>query len=219
MDIEKLLREMSVFEKIMQCTQLISNFYRGTKLEDNTANAIGPYTQLGLKQSDIYLAGTVNFLSDETGAMLPSSELRRIQKECIEKSPHHIPTMFVQDVIHGYLTIYPIPLAMAASFNPSLMERCAAMAAKEASANGVDMALGPMVDLARDARWGRVTEGVGKCCRIKVYLVDGTPSKVFEWCERQRLLHRVEDSRTVGLELREPCSIGRVREFALIVKQ
>ena len=162
MDIEKLLREMSVFEKIMQCTQLISNFYRGTKLEDNTANAIGPYTQLGLKQSDIYLAGTVNFLSDETGAMLPSSELRRIQKECIEKSPHHIPTMFVQDVIHGYLTIYPIPLAMAASFNPSLMERCAAMAAKEASANGVDMALGPMVDLARDARWGRVTEGFGE---------------------------------------------------------
>lgn len=162
MDIEQLLKEMSVFEKIMQCTQLISSFYRGTKVEDNAANAIGPYTQLGLKQEDIYLAGSVNFLSDETGAMLPASELRRIQKECMERSPHHIPTLFVQDVIHGYVTIYPIPLAMAATFNPDLMERCAAMAAKEASMNGVDMALGPMVDLARDARWGRVAEGFGE---------------------------------------------------------
>ena len=83
MDIEQLLKEMSVFEKIMQCTQLISSFYRGTKVEDNAANAIGPYTQLGLKQEDIYLAGSVNFLSDETGAMLPASELHRIQKECM----------------------------------------------------------------------------------------------------------------------------------------
>lgn len=54
MDLERLLKEMTVFEKAMQCTQLITCFYRGVKLENNTANAIGPYTKLGLKQSDIY---------------------------------------------------------------------------------------------------------------------------------------------------------------------
>lgn len=61
MNLEELLKDMSVFEKAMQCTQLITCFYRGVKLEDNTANAIGPYTKLGLKQRDIYLAGSVNF--------------------------------------------------------------------------------------------------------------------------------------------------------------
>lgn len=162
MDLEKLLKEMTVFEKAMQCTQLITCFYRGVKLEDNTANAIGPYTKLGLKQSDIYLAGSVNFLCDDTGAMLPATELERIQKSCIENSPHHIPTIFMQDIIHGYVTVYPIPLAMAASFNTDAMEECCAMAAKEASLNGVHLTIGPMVDLSREARWGRVCEGFGE---------------------------------------------------------
>lgn len=162
MNLERLLKEMTVFEKAMQCTQLITCFYRGVKLENNTANAIGPYTKLGLKQSDIYLAGSVNFLCDDTGAMLPATELERIQKSCIENSPHHIPTIFMQDIIHGYVTVYPIPLAMAASFNTDAMEECCAMAAKEASLNGVHLTIGPMVDLSREARWGRVCEGFGE---------------------------------------------------------
>ena len=162
MNLEELLKDMSVFEKAMQCTQLITCFYRGVKLEDNTANAIGPYTKLGLKQRDIYLAGSVNFLCDDNGDMLPEIELRRIQSECIKNSPHHIPTIFMQDIIHGYKTVYPIPLAMAASFDTELMEECCAMAAKEAYLNGVHLTIGPMVDLSREARWGRVCEGFGE---------------------------------------------------------
>lgn len=162
MNLNELLKDMSFYEKVMQCTQLITCFYRGIKLEDNTANAIGPYTKLGLKQNDIYMAGSVNFLCDDEGKMLPATELARIQDECIKNSPHHIPTLFMQDIIHGYRTVYPIPLAMAASFNTEVMEECAAMSAKEASLNGVHLTIGPMVDLSREARWGRVAEGFGE---------------------------------------------------------
>lgn len=162
MDVQSLLEKMTAFEKIMQCTQLITCFYRGVKLENNSANSIGPYTKLGLRQKDIYLAGSINFLCDDNGAMLPAAELERMQTECIQNSPNHIPALFMQDVIHGYRTIYPIPLAMAASFSPETLEKCCAMAAKEASLNGVHLSIGPMVDLSREARWGRVAEGFGE---------------------------------------------------------
>lgn len=66
--------------------------------------------------------------------------------------------LFMMDVVHGYRTIYPIPLGIGASFDPDLMRECCAMAAKEAAAGGVQVTFGPMVDLVRDARWGRVME-------------------------------------------------------------
>ena len=68
----------------------------------------------------------------------------------------------MQDVIHGFRTIYPIPLGMAASFDPALVRRCAAMAAKEAAVSGIDVTFAPMVDISRDARWGRCMEGAGE---------------------------------------------------------
>ena len=85
-------------------------------------------------------------------------------KEIIDKAKADgkIPLLLMMDVIHGYRTIYPIPLAMACSFDMDLIERCSAMASKEASLSGVHVNFSPMVDMVRDARWGRVMESGGE---------------------------------------------------------
>ena len=85
-----------------------------------------------------------------------------LQHAAVEKSRLHIPLLFGTDVIHGYRTIFPIPLAMAASFDPGLVEQVARTAAMEATTAGVRWVYSPMVDIARDARWGRVAEGAGE---------------------------------------------------------
>jgi beta-glucosidase len=71
-----------------------------------------------------------------------------------------IPLLFGFDVIHGFRTIFPVPLAMAASWDPDLVEKTQAVAAQEACAVGINWTFGPMVDIARDARWGRIVEGL-----------------------------------------------------------
>lgn len=88
-----------------------------------------------------------------------TNELQRI---AVEQSRMKIPLIFGFDVIHGYRTIFPIPLGEAASFDPSAAERSAAIAAKEAKAVGLHWTFAPMVDVARDARWGRIAEGAGE---------------------------------------------------------
>ncbi|HMA02458.1 MAG TPA: glycoside hydrolase family 3 N-terminal domain-containing protein, partial [Gemmatimonadaceae bacterium] len=79
-----------------------------------------------------------------------------LQKMVVEQSPHRIPVLFSLDVIHGYRTIFPIPLAEAASFDPKLAESHARIAATEAAADGILWTFAPMVDIARDPRWGRI---------------------------------------------------------------
>ena len=91
-----------------------------------------------------------------------AAEIRRIQENHLKKDRNKIPLLFARDVIHGYRTIYPIGLAMAGSFDPALMTECTEMAAKEAAAGGTHLTYAPMVDLARDARWGRVMESCGE---------------------------------------------------------
>ena len=85
-----------------------------------------------------------------------------IQKRHLEKDRNKIPLLFMLDVIHGYKTIFPIPLALGATFDPELVKKTAQIAAKEASASGVHVTFSPMADLCRDARWGRVMEGTGE---------------------------------------------------------
>jgi len=85
-----------------------------------------------------------------------------LQKMVVERSPHRIPVLFSLDVIHGYRTIFPIPLAEAASFDPKLAESDARIAATEAAADGILWTFAPMVDIARDPRWGRIMEGAGE---------------------------------------------------------
>ncbi len=89
-------------------------------------------------------------------------QFNALQKIAVEESPSKIPLLFALDVIHGYRTIFPVPLAMASSWDPSVAERAQAVAAKEARAAGLHWTFGPMLDIARDARWGRIVEGAGE---------------------------------------------------------
>jgi beta-glucosidase len=93
----------------------------------------------------------------------PSPELRnRLQRIAVEESRLGIPLLFGRDVIHGYRTMFPIPLAQACSFDVALIEEGARVAAREASSVGIDWALAPMVDMTRDPRWGRIAETSGE---------------------------------------------------------
>lgn len=147
MDIKKLISEMSIDEKIGQLIQLNSNLL---DISDS-AEITGPQAKLNLTPEALRSCGSVlNFQNAET--------VIKIQSEHLKVDPHKIPMMFMMDVIHGYKTIYPIPLAMGCSFDPELVEECAEMSCKEAAVGGVQVNFSPMVDLARDARWGRVME-------------------------------------------------------------
>jgi beta-glucosidase len=86
----------------------------------------------------------------------------RLQKIAIEESRLKVPLLFAYDVIHGFRTVFPVPLAEASSFDPALAERCARAAAVEAAAHGLHWTYAPMVDIGRDPRWGRVVEGAGE---------------------------------------------------------
>ena len=88
--------------------------------------------------------------------------INRLQKIAVEESRLHIPLLIGLDVIHGYHTIFPPPLAMSATWDPKLVERAQTIAAREARAAGINWIFAPMVDIARDARWGRMVEGAGE---------------------------------------------------------
>ena len=102
--------------------------------------------------------GQVGSFENVTG----EAETNALQKLAVEKSRLHIPVLFALDVIHGYRTIFPVPLAMASTWDPSLVEQASRIAAKEASREGIRWTFSPMVDIARDARWGRIVEGAGE---------------------------------------------------------
>jgi beta-glucosidase len=85
-----------------------------------------------------------------------------LQKIAVEESPNHIPLLFGRDVIHGYKTIFPIPLGLAASWNMELVEKTSKIAANESYSKCINWTFAPMVDIARDARWGRIAESPGE---------------------------------------------------------
>src|SRR5580765_8173644 len=89
-------------------------------------------------------------------------KIRQAQDIAVKNSRLHIPLLFGLDVIHGHKTVFPIPLGLSCSWDTTLIERSARIAATEASADGIDWAYSPMVDIARDPRWGRIAEGAGE---------------------------------------------------------
>jgi beta-glucosidase len=135
-----LVAKMTLEEKIGQMTQVPLN-----SKPDRPADEMARDGQVG----------SFLFITD-------AAEINRLQHVAVEQSRLHIPLLFGFDVIHGFRTIYPVPLAMAASWDPAVAERAQSMAAKEASATGVRWTFGPMVDIARDPRWGRIMEGAGE---------------------------------------------------------
>jgi beta-glucosidase len=88
--------------------------------------------------------------------------IQEMQKIAVEKSRLKIPLLFGMDVIHGYESVFPIPLGLSCSFDLDLIEHTARIAATEASADGINWTFSPMVDLSRDPRWGRISEGSGE---------------------------------------------------------
>lgn len=150
MEITELLKKMTLRQKIGQLTQ-----YNARLFLNDDSYITGPDKKLNLSEEDIMLTGSVlNFFS--------AGDMKKIQKKHLENDPLGIPVIFMLDVIHGYRTIYPIPLGLSCSFDPELAKSCASMAAKEAAASGVQVTFAPMADYVRDARWGRIMESGGE---------------------------------------------------------
>jgi beta-glucosidase len=147
--IDTLLGKMTLAEKIGQLNQH-SSFYDLTGPPPAAGRARVRYEMLK--------SGGVGSMLNVTGA----EATRATQQLVVENSRLGIPLLFGYDVIHGYKTMAPIPLAEAASWDLEAVERSARMAAIEASASGLHWAFAPMVDIARDARWGRIMEGAGE---------------------------------------------------------
>ena len=137
--IDDLLSRMTLEEKIGQMNQL------------------DPEWDAELKEP-LIREGKVGSIFNIVGA----KEVNRLQRMAVEESRLGIPLIAARDVIHGFRTIYPIPLGQAATWNPELVEQAAALTADEATSVGIRWAFSPMVDVARDPRWGRVAEGYGE---------------------------------------------------------
>jgi beta-glucosidase len=143
--IDRLIREMSLAEKLGQLTMTAAGY-----------TVTGP--TLAGDSTDSIRAGTVGSLLNLIGA----EHVREMQRLAVEESRLGIPLLFGFDVVHGYRTIFPIPLGEAAAFEPDLWALTAREAAKEATAAGVAMTFAPMLDISRDPRWGRSAEGPGE---------------------------------------------------------
>ena len=143
--VEALLHKMTLDEKIGQLVQY------------SAGQPTGPGTGR-TDYNDMIAKGEIGALFNVTGA----KEVNAYQHIAMEKSRLHIPIVFGLDVIHGFRTEFPIPLGLASTWDPALVEKAARVAAREASASGIRWTFSPMVDIARDARWGRMAEGAGE---------------------------------------------------------
>ncbi len=140
----ELLAQMTLDEKIGQLNQLANGHLTGPETGHRSVEELIAAGQLG----SILMTG--------------AKDINALQRIAIEHSRLKIPLLFAYDVIHGYRTTFPIPLAMAATWDADLVERTAAVAAREAAGDGVRWTFSPMVDVTRDPRWGRVVEGAGE---------------------------------------------------------
>lgn len=137
--IDQLLSKMTLEEKIGQINQQTGQGYSPEMVQ-------------------IVKAGGIGSILNEVDPVV----VNKLQKEAMKNSRLHIPLIFARDVIHGFKTIFPIPLGQAASWNLALIEQGARIAAEEASSTGVRWTFSPMVDISRDARWGRCAESAGE---------------------------------------------------------
>lgn len=161
-DLERLLQSMTLAEKIGQLVQAQPQ---------------------GLDLADRVRSGRLGSLLNATGAL--AREYQRIARE---ESRLGIPLLLGRDVIHGYRTVFPIPLGQAASFDPDAVREAAAAAAREARVDGIDWTFSPMLDIARDPRWGRIAEGHGEdpllTGRLGAAMVEGYQSAGLAACAK-----------------------------------
>lgn len=145
-----LLEEMTLKEKIGQLSQISGESYasKDTKIT-------GPMAELGMPEELIPIAGSILGASG-------AKNIKSIQDNYLEKNRLKIPLLFMSDIIHGFKTIFPIPLAIGSSWDTQLAKESAQISAIEAAVSGVHVTFSPMVDLVRDPRWGRVMETTGE---------------------------------------------------------
>ena len=143
--VESLLKHMTLEEKVGQLVQY------------SVGTPTGPGTGRG-DYPDMIAKGQVGSLFNISDAR----EVNRFQHLAVEKSRLHIPLLNGLDIIHGYRTEFPVPLGLASTWDPQIIEKAARIAAQEGSASGVRWTFSPMVDIARDPRWGRMVEGAGE---------------------------------------------------------
>lgn len=143
--ISKLMKEMTLEEKVGQLN---------LPSEGDIITGLGTNDNITAKIKKGQVGGMFNIKGVE--------KIREIQRVAVEESRMKIPLLFGMDVIHGYETVFPIPLGLACSWDIAGIEKTAQIAAKEASADGISWTFSPMVDIARDPRWGRVSEGSGE---------------------------------------------------------
>jgi beta-glucosidase len=143
--VDSILRRMTVEEKVGQLVQY------------SAGQPTGPGTGR-TDYDDMIARGQIGSLFN----VVDPHEINKYQKIAMEKSRLHIPILFGLDVIHGFKTEFPIPLGLASTWDPTIVEKAARVAAMEASADGIRWTFSPMVDIARDARWGRMAEGAGE---------------------------------------------------------
>lgn len=144
--VRALLERMTLDEKIGQLNQIPGGRQRA--LNSRLDAAALERVRRGEIGSFLHVAG--------------AAQIRELQRIAVEELRLGIPLLFGMDVVHGYRTLFPVPLALAASWDPGLMEQTARVAAVEATAAGLNWTFSPMVDIARDPRWGRVVEGPGE---------------------------------------------------------
>ena len=147
--LRQLLSEMSLREKIGQMIQLTGTYF------DEEAVLTGAAGEHRPPEWVIQYAGSVL-------GMIGADKICAVQEKYMEEHPHHIPLLFMADVIHGCRTIAPIPLGQACSFHPELVRQAAEYAAAEASSEGIKATFSPMIDVSRDPRWGRIMESFGE---------------------------------------------------------
>ena len=168
----KILAKLTLTEKIGQLSQF------GTSIYSNKLNI----HEDRLKEGKLGSYLTVN------GAKLTNE----IQKIALEVMPTPIPALFGEDVIHGYRTIFPTPLAQSCSWNPEVARKGAEVSAQEAYSAGIKWTFSPMVDIARDPRWGRVVEGYGEdpylCSRFAEATVKGYQGEPGELGQKNRIM-------------------------------
>jgi beta-glucosidase len=143
--VQSLLQTMTLEEKIGQLVQY------------SAGQPTGPGTGRGDYKEMISRGEVGSFLN-----VVEPREINEYQRIAMEKSRLHIPLLFGLDVIHGFKTEFPIPLGLASTWDPGIIEKVSRAAAIEASADGIRWTFSPMVDIARDARWGRMAEGAGE---------------------------------------------------------
>ena len=150
-ELRNLLRQMTLHEKLAQLTQLDISFLTSQTESELTGPAQRlPSGYAARRELGSVLGGTHAELSVS------------LQRQHLEESRLPIPLLLMADVVHGFRTIFPIPLALGGSFDPALCEETCRAAAKEASSAGLHVTFAPMVDLVRDSRWGRVMESTGE---------------------------------------------------------